>query len=335
MTLGNNEPKTSPQEPANPNQMPFRQAMGLGDGLEDRLGSDIFITHADLHEYSSHALLSVIDDDKVPLPRRYVAGSLLALKGDPRIDCMNPPMVSFSAASADLGTEEADIDNVVSQWQHAGVIREWISKECPRHELQLNSFAIGKFPVTNQEFYRFLQDTGAEWLPSSWTLGQYPVLLSNHPVWTIPPEAADAYVQWLAERTGRHFRLPTEAEWEYAAAGSERREYPWGDHFDPNRANTVEAGPLGTTPIGIYSAGRTPTGIYDLGGNVEEYTADNYAPYPGGAHVRDDLQLTEGDYRVARGGGFSRYGDLARCARRHGWFKSDLYAMGFRIAETI
>jgi formylglycine-generating enzyme required for sulfatase activity len=163
----------------------------------------------------------------------------------------------------------------------------------------------------------------------------YPHHLANHPVWTVPPEAADAYAQWLSQRTGRSFRLPSESEWEYAATGGDSREFPWGDEFRPDLANTIEQGPLSTTPVGIYPLGRSPFGCDDMAGNVEEYVADEYRPYPGGANVDDELSSEAAVYRIARGGSYTRYGDLARCRRRHGWYDKPIYPMGFRLAETL
>ncbi|MGH3866695.1 MAG: formylglycine-generating enzyme family protein [Pseudonocardiaceae bacterium] len=107
------------------------------------------------------------------------------------------------------------------------------------------------------------------------------------------------------------------------------------ERFLDDHANTVENGPLRTTPVGTYPAGRSPFGLEDVAGTVEEYTAEDYRPYPGGEHVIDDLATRGDSYRVTRGGSFTRYGDLARCARRHGWYPRDLYAVGFRLAESV
>lgn len=320
----------------NPNELSPRQAMGLPRGFADRLGAALLADNADLLSLETARLVTTVESTSEPPPRRFAAGAVLALIGDPRIRVFDPPMVPLPGGRVTLGLESDQVQAVVSRWQHVGVQTDWILKECPRYELDLAPFAIARFPVTNVEYRVFLQDTGSEHLPSSWLLGAYPVHFSNHPVWTLPPEAADAYAAWLAQRTGRGFRLPTEAEWEYAATQGDGREFPWGDEpFDPSRANTVEGGPLRTTPVGMYPLGRTPTGIDDLAGNVEEYTSDNYRAYPGGSPVPDDLQRTFGDYRVARGGSFTRFGDLARCKRRHGWYHSPIYAMGFRLAETL
>lgn len=319
---------------ANPNALSPRAAMGLPDSLVDRLGPDVLVRHAELLSLSASALIDILESNQA-LPRRYAAGCVLALLGDPRINVLQPQMIRLPGGKITLGLSVEDAARVTAEWAHVGVIEEWILKECPRYQLEIQPFAMARFPVTNAEFYQFLQETQAPFLPSSWQLGAYPAHLANHPVWTIAPEAADAYAAWLAKRTGRQFRLPTEAEWEYAASNGDEREFPWGAKFMPEYANTVEAGPLCTTPVGMYPAGRSASGIDDLAGNIEEYVADMYHAYPGGEHIADDLLVTQGDYRVARGGSFTRFGDLARCQRRHGWYHSVIYAMGFRLAETV
>jgi formylglycine-generating enzyme required for sulfatase activity len=317
----------------NPNTLSPRAAMGLPERLVDRLGGAD--GHADLHGLPAAALVAEVESTVAPMARRYAAGLLLACVGDPRIVVDAPQMIRLPGGRATLGLASERVLPVARAWAHVGVLPEWIAKECPPYGVELAPFALARFPVTNAEYRAFLADTGCTWLPSSWTFGVYPVHLANHPVWTVPPAAADAYAAWLAARTGRAFRLPTEAEWEYAASGGTGREYPWGDTFDATRLNTVEAGPLSTTPVGMYPRGRTESGIDDLGGNVEEYVADAYRPYPGGTPVADDLRVTHGRYRVARGGSFTRYGDLARCTRRHGWYDAPIYAMGFRLAESV
>jgi formylglycine-generating enzyme required for sulfatase activity len=319
----------------NPNQLSPRSAMGLSGSLIDRLGPDALNSNVDLLQHDTISLIEALESVSESVERRFAAGTLLAFRGDPRIQPLTPQMIKLPGARVTLGSDDTDVERVVARWRHTGVVPEWIRKECPRYEADVEPFAIARFPVTNMEFHLFLKETGYEMLPHSWILGTYPVHLANHPVWTITPEAADAYADWLAHRTGRSFRLPTEAEWEYAASSGESREFPWGHAFDPECANTVESGPLCTTPVGMYPRGRTASGIDDMAGNVEEYTSNNYAPYEGGDIIEDDLLRTQGAYRVARGGSFARYGDLARCQRRHGWFYGPIYAMGMRLAETI
>jgi formylglycine-generating enzyme required for sulfatase activity len=320
----------------NPNALADRAAMGLPDSFVDRIDQDHFAEECSrLAAAGTAALAGTAEDPSLPYLTRLAAGSLLALLGDPRIRLWSPVMLDVPAAWVRLGLPADRIDEIVARWSDVGVVRSWIAKEAPSHEVDLAAFRIARYPVTNAEYRTFLMENPAVTPPSSWQFGVYPAALANHPVWTVSPQDADAYAAWLSMRTGRNFRLPSEAEWEYAAAGEDGREYPWGEETDADRANTVEAGPLLTTPVGIHPAGRSPFGADDMAGNVEEYVSDDYRPYPGGAAVRDDLTRSEGEtYRVARGGSFTRYGDLARCRRRHGWYHRPIYVMGFRLAES-
>lgn len=94
-------------------------------------------------------------------------------------------------------------------------------------------------------------------------------------MWSVSKAAASMYASWLSQRLGRRFWLPTEAEWEYAASGGDDREYPWGNIFHPDATNTAEAGPLSTTPVGIYPTGRSPFGVDDMASNVQAYVTDD------------------------------------------------------------
>lgn len=288
-----------------------------------------------LRSLSIDRLARVVEDPAVPLERRHAAGLLLGLLGDPRIVPDDPAMIDLPAATVPIGLPVDRLDAVTAEWAALGVQRSWIAKEVPRHEVHVAAFRIGRYPVTNGEYLRYVLDEPGAERPSAWAHGIYPVGADNQPVYTVSPAGADAYAAWLAARTGRRFRLPTEAEWEYAASGGDGRQFPWGDTWDPTRANTAEAGPLTATPVGIHVEGNAPCGAADMAGNVEEYVADDYRPYPGADVVHDDLIDTHGPvYRVARGGSYARHGDLVRCARRHGWYPSDHFAMGFRLAET-
>ncbi|WP_328334561.1 MULTISPECIES: formylglycine-generating enzyme family protein [unclassified Streptomyces] len=318
----------------NPNTLEDRQAMGLEKTYSDRVEPRRLNSQCRrLTGVDPTALAQLAEDIAVDAGTRLAAGYLLALHGDPRIDVDSPVMLDVPAGRVKLGLPPSRVDSVAAAWRHVGVERDWIAKEAPQYTADIAAFRIARYPVTNSEYRTFLLDTHARWLPTSWQFGVHPVHLANHPVWTVPPQAADAYASWLSRRTGRRFRLPTEAEWEYAASGGDGREYPWGDHLATHVANTVETGPLNTTPVGIHPAGRSPFGADDMGGNVEEYVSDDYHPYPGGKTVSDDLMAGGRRYRVARGGSFTRYADLSRCRRRHGWYAKPVYAMGFRLAE--
>jgi formylglycine-generating enzyme required for sulfatase activity len=281
-------------------------------------------------------LVALIESAREGLATRLAAGNLLALVGDPRIDREAPAMCDVPAAEPEVGLASDEVDAVLHRYQSLGVARGWFEKECPRHKVSLAAYQIGKYPVTNFEYREFLAVSGFDELPTSWFLGRYPQERSNHPVFGVSPRAADAYAAWLAARTGRRFRLPTEAEWEYAAAGPAGFEFPWGEGFETGQANTAEEEILNTTTVGLFPRGASPSGALDMAGNVEEYVADDYRPYPGGVEVRDDLFELAHAYRVARGGSYARFRDLARTRRRHGFNPlSGVYVMGFRLAEGL
>lgn len=302
----------------------------LAGRLDDALGA----AYAQFLGAGRDALLAAIEDGTQPLAVRLAAGNLLGHAGDPRIRVQAPEMIYVPGGEVEIGLPDTEVGNVLARYRGLGLEAQWIEKECPRHRVHLEPYRIARYPVTNLEYRAFLLDTGHTELPSSWSFRRYPEERANHPVYTVSAASAMAYARWLAERTRRGFRLPSEAEWEYAAAGPEGREFPWGDAFDADLANTAECGLFTTSPVGAFSGGESPFGLCDAAGNVEEYVADRYAPYPGGHAVADHLTAIHGSYYVARGGSFARFRDLARTRRRHGHNpRSATYAMGFRLAE--
>lgn len=248
-------------------------------------------------------------------------------------------LIDLPAATLWMGSTANEVQACVKYWRGKLVdgaykpkeFERWISKEYPKHAVELCPFSIGRFPVTNGEYSAFLDAIGGE-QPES-IRSEEP---RNHPVWGVTFEQALAYAAWLGGVLGKTCRLPHEAEWEYAARGSSGREYPFGQTFDPGLCNTIESGIGHTTPVDAYPKGTSEFGVFDLAGNVEEWTMDFYAPYPGGVLVEDELVRALGPYRVLRGGSFSRGGDLARCARRHGPLPSlEFRFIGFRVAISL
>jgi toxoflavin biosynthesis protein ToxD len=186
------------------------------------------------------------------------------------------------------------------------------SNELPQHLVEVPAFAIARFPITVAEYACFVRTGQAE--PGRWQeqLGRL-----DHPVVSVPWSAAMAFAAWLSECTGELFRLPTEAEWEKAARGTDGRVYPWGDSFDTARCNTGESGILTTTPVGTYPTGASPYGAQDLAGNVWEWTGSRFLPYPNTVSDEDEgpsPHLME--YFVLRGGSCADEGRLARVAYR-------------------
>ena len=315
--------------------MTDRERLGLPDHfIAMRFEDDVALATRKLRGASETEMIILCESPDAPLLDRIAGGNLLALLGDPRIDLRNPIMATIPGTQADIGLPPENVDQVLARHAELALRRNWIEKECPRHRVSLAPYRLAKFPVTNAEYRAFLIATAEPELPTAWTYRRYPVERSNHPVYTVSPSAAAAYAAWLSRITGRRFRLPTEAEWEYAAAGPDGLEFPWGNDFAADRANTLETGLFQTTPVGVFPAGLSPFGLADMAGNVEEYVADFNEAYPGGQFVHDDLVDIHGRYQVARGGCFARFRDLARTRRRHGHNpRSAAYAMGFRLAE--
>jgi toxoflavin biosynthesis protein ToxD len=310
-------------------------AIGLPQRIVDRVPVESREYVSDLMHTSPDMLAGIVEDESASQPRRFFAGQLLALLGDPRIKPDMPAMVDIPAATIYIGLDPHSVDSVLNRWAPYGLKRDSVLTECPRHQVHVQAFRIMRYPVTNYEYHWFLADTDYSSLPTSWRFNRYPHELANHPVWSVSKAAASMYASWLSQRLGRHFRLPTEAEWEYAACGCGDREYPWGNEFDPDAANTVEAGPLSTTPVGMYPAGRSLFGVDDMAGNVEEFVADDYTPYPGGVRADDDSTTIGPPCVITRGGSFIRFGDLARSRCRHELHtQRQLDPVGFRLVES-
>jgi toxoflavin biosynthesis protein ToxD len=223
------------------------------------------------------------------------------------------------------GTPIEDIDAIAAAHADIGVERSWIAKEAPRRELTLPAFAIARTPVTVEMWSRFADAVG-------WPQPRQPHG-PNHPIDGIRWDEANYFCTWLADKSRSRVRLPTESEWERAARGGDAREYPWGDRYEPGRANLADLRIRKTTPVGSFPKGASPFGILDLAGNVDEWTATSYAPYPGAPPDAPSAALANTvatDSHVTRGGGFVHNRDLARCARRHGLF-APVRGVGFRL----
>jgi formylglycine-generating enzyme required for sulfatase activity len=215
--------------------------------------------------------------------------------------------------------------------------------EQPQHTLYLPDYYLAKTPVTNTQYAAFVQATGHQ-QPEHWKGGQPPRGNGDHPVVWVTWRDAVAYCRWLAEVTGRPYGLPSEAEWEKGARGSDGRLYPWGNRWgnrwDAERCNSYEGGKEDTMPVGAYPEGVSPYGLLDMGGNVWEWTRSLWGedweepsfkyPYDP-ADGREDLDAPDTVHRVLRGGAFYLSARSVRCACRGVVPSSSDWARGFRI----
>ncbi len=264
------------------------------------------------------------------------------------IELQLPIFRPIPAGSFLMGTPERELSALAKTF---GGTRESYREESPQHTVVLPAFAIAATPVTNGLYAAFVAAGGAR-PPSHWRGPEPPAALRDHPVMGVAWEEAQAFCAWLSQQMvsdgqratepgaaliGRPspiiYRLPTEAEWERAARGTDGRMYPWGDWAE-GRANTRDGGPGATTPVGAYPAGASPEGCLDMAGNVWEWTASLDAPYPYRPDDGREDPAAPGR-RILRGGCYANPRGYARCACRFRLPPSMRNEfLGFRLAFT-
>lgn len=189
--------------------------------------------------------------------------------------------------------------------------------ETPPRQEQVAAFQIARYPLTVAE-YAWAVQAGALKQPPDWVRQtQRP----DHPVVQTSWKNAVAYTAWLADLTGEPWRVPTEAEWEKAARGTDGRIYPWGDVWDRTRANTADGGPGDTTPVGMYAGGASPYGVMDMAGNAQEWvgTPASSLLYRPGVYVG----AAPDDKGYMAGGSWNESPVIARAARRGQFFMGE------------
>jgi formylglycine-generating enzyme required for sulfatase activity len=248
-----------------------------------------------------------------------------------------PQMILIPAGPFLMGTSDMQIQLLLREedWAQEWFNSDLFSQEQPQHQVILPDYEIAKYPVTNIEYYSFIYHSGHR-VPKGWVGFQYLDGQGENPVAGVSLRDAQAYCEWLNGQTNGKFRLPSEAEWEKAARGTEGRIFPWGDAFDPWRCNTDESGKRSTTPVGTYSPGGDS--IYELGdvsGNVWEWTASLFQPYPYKSDDGRENLSSKGKF-VVRGGAWYYSRALARCAARESMLPDYVSpAVGFRLARSV
>jgi formylglycine-generating enzyme required for sulfatase activity len=213
--------------------------------------------------------------------------------------------------------------------------------EQPQHCLFLPDYYLAQTPVTNAQYRVFVQEDG-QTLPTHWTEGKPTAAKADHPVVNVSWYDALEYCRWLSKVTGRTYGLPSEAEWEKGARGTDGRIYPWGEQWDTTRCNVTEGRWGDTTPVKAYPTGVSPYGVLDMTGNVWEWTRSlwgrcDWPPpefgYPyNPADGRENLHAPSNVWRVLRSNTFLCDSARARSAARdkfspEGSFKK----IGFRV----
>jgi formylglycine-generating enzyme required for sulfatase activity len=256
---------------------------------------------------------------------RVAAGNALARLGDPRFRqdawCLpDEPLLGFVEVPG-------------------GKFRMGEGKEA--HEVDLPAFYMASYPVTVAQFRAFVEASGH-------TPGNP---ISNRPVVRVNWNEAVAYCRWLTERLrewegtpeplatllrkeGWLITLPSEAEWEKAARGTDGRRFPWGDEPDPDRANYSDTRIGATSAVGCFPKGASPYGIEDMSGNVWEWTRSVHGEYPYDPRDGRENLDAHGD-RALRGGAFYRSHVIIRCASRGRRGPGDRgVGLGFRVVAS-
>jgi formylglycine-generating enzyme required for sulfatase activity len=209
-----------------------------------------------------------------------------------------PETVEIAAGSFIRGSDRAEREAAYRLDEKAyghSITRknQWYESEFKRTSLNIPAFKITKTLITNRQYAAFVKATGHRapdvdrktWRAyglihpfhrtrrHAWQQQMPPPGRDDHPVVLVSHSDARAFAAWLSKTTGQRWRLPSEIEWEKAARGDQGGRFPWGQTFDPKRANSADRGPFDTLPVGTFPRGASPYGLLDGAGQVFEWTA--------------------------------------------------------------
>ncbi|PIE85979.1 MAG: hypothetical protein CSA05_02970 [Bacteroidia bacterium] len=280
-------------------------------------------------------------------------------KQQKEFDHFGPEMVFIKGGRFQMGSNNGDSD------------------EKPVHSVRVSDFWMGKYEVTNEEYCAFLNDYGSDKVKSGDYSGESMMYFSGswkgekcriykrgssykvesgygkYPVIYVTWYGANEYCKWLSGKTGKSYRLPTEAEWEYAAGnGSKHTKYSWGNNFPSGKrgGNVADEtakrefsdwtifegytdGYVYVAPVGKFYS--NDFGLYDMTGNVWEWCSDWYGAYSSSSQS-DPQGPSSGSIRVDRGGGWGSYASYCRVADRFSINPTgSIGDMGFRVASRF
>jgi len=320
-----------------------------------------------------------------PAAARVAAGNALAVVGDPRpgVGTLPPPMVKIAGGRFVIGSSKAEADAAGRAYEayylkrgerdRAKSARDWPKDEINDRAVDIATFDLARYPVTNAQFQLFIAAEGynpdtpwwdvagrawlarndqatdglqswqqrtTKWQPSYWADPRFGIARPNHPVVGVNWYEATAFCVWLTRHLKDRYvyRLPSEAEWEYAARGSERRTYAWGAPEPDNERANYNGQYNGTSAVGCFPTGATPgTGLLDMAGNVLEWTRSVYQPYPyDPTDGREDGADSAQKRFILRGGAWANPPIYLRAAARYCSTPDyrDPY-VGFRLARHL
>jgi formylglycine-generating enzyme required for sulfatase activity len=201
-------------------------------------------------------------------------------------------MASISGGTVTMGVDKERVDWIMKRI--GGKLSDF-ANAVPSSKVKLKDYKIDKYEVSNVQYQKFVKATKRK-APKHWNRGKVSIEMENYPVVNVSYSDAVAYCKWKGKR------LPTEAEWEYAARGNMEHIFPWGKKFRDGRANLRESAYRRPTDTGRYAKGVAKfSGCYDMSGNAWEWTSSWYNARPGSNHKDKDYGKS---MKVIRGGSF-------------------------------
>ncbi|MBK7993925.1 MAG: SUMF1/EgtB/PvdO family nonheme iron enzyme [Blastocatellia bacterium] len=203
----------------------------------------------------------------------------------------------------------------------------------PAHLVKVPAFLIGRYEVTNKQYQEYLKATNRSG-PEGWTGSEFVAGQEEFAVSGISWDEANAYCQWLSTQSGLKFRLLTEAEWEYAARGTDNRLYPWGTDWDSTKTVSGESNNASIVAVtsALLTNDRSPYGIIGMCGNVFEWTASPVTLYPNSAAKIEPCN----ECRIIRGGSYKSKKEVLQNTNRF-WQPNDFRdnRVGFRLGADL
>ncbi|MBU0654488.1 MAG: SUMF1/EgtB/PvdO family nonheme iron enzyme [Gammaproteobacteria bacterium] len=311
-------------------------------------------------------LTQIVTKHRLAVPQRAEAGRILSDLGDLRKGVGVRKAADFSHAIPDIDWQEISPGTFHMGFEADEKLHEWDERSKPVHDVTLPGFHISRYPVTNAQYACFIEagmyknrrfweqnlpKAAVQWLekenrlqPDHWEDRRWN--LANHPVVGVTWFEALAYCVWLngllAELKpgdvvkGAKVRLPTEAEWEYAARDKQGLRYAWGDEADAGLGNYGDTGLGQTSAVGLFPSSKV-FGLHDMSGNVWEWMSSRNLKYSDWGNFRTIWDLLDADgEKVVRGGSWHVPARFVRCAFRSWDLPYDRYDfLGFRVVLSV